>query len=248
MKLDKKIVKLWKAMLQLAEIATDKATLIVEDTLAEGVEVFVEDENGEYVPAEDGEYVAEDKIIVVAEGKVSEIRDKEEVEETPMPAKEVEEEPAQETAGVELTAKDKFNAVKENFESSYQEIEQNIYSALQDAEILGYVLENSNDYAVVSIWDEEDSREHLFRYNISIDENGFVTLGERKEVRVEYVPVDEPKAEEVASEELAAKDARIAELEQKLAEQKEQLEMSADKPAKEKVKESPRVGALRYFK
>jgi hypothetical protein len=247
MKLDKKIVKLWRAMLQLSEIATDKATLIVEDTLAEGVEVFVEDENGEYVPAEDGEYVAEDKVIVVAEGKVSEIREKEDVEETTAPTKDEEENTVQETAGVELTAKDKFNTVKEKFEASYQEIEQNIYSALQDAGIWGYVLENSNDYAVVSIWDEEDSREHLFRYDISIDENGFVTLGERKEVRVEYVPVDEPEADEVTSEELAAKDARIAELEQKLAEQKEQLEMSADKPAKEKVKESPKVGALRYF-
>lgn len=244
MKLDKKIVKLWRAMLQLAEIATDKATLIVEDTLAEGVEVFVEDENGEYVPAEDGEYIAEDKIIVVADGKVSEIRDKE-AEESPEPSQE--EEPAQEEAEVELTAKDRFNAVKEKFEASYQEIEQNIYSALQDAEVWGYLLENSDEYAIVSVWDESDSREHLFRYDISIDENGFVTLGERKEVRVEYVPVDEPKADEVASEELAAKDARIAELEQKLAEQKEQLEMSADKPAKEKVKDTSKTGALRYF-
>ena len=45
----KNVIKLWKAMLQLSEIATDKAKLIVEDTLAEGVEVFVEDENGEQV-------------------------------------------------------------------------------------------------------------------------------------------------------------------------------------------------------
>ena len=74
------VIKLWKAMLQLQEIKTDKAKLIVESELSEGVEVFVEKEEG-YVPAEDGEYVAEDgRIIVVAEGKVSEIREKEEKE------------------------------------------------------------------------------------------------------------------------------------------------------------------------
>ena len=56
----KNVIKLWKQMLQLAEIETDKAKLIVESELAEGVEVFVE-QDGEYVPAEDGEYEAEDK-------------------------------------------------------------------------------------------------------------------------------------------------------------------------------------------
>ena len=97
---------------------------------------------------------------------------------------------------VKATAKDKFNAVREKFSASYQEIQQNIYSALADANVYGYILENGNDYAIVSVFSDEDEREHLFRYEISRDENGFVTLGNRKEVRVEYVPVDEPKEEE----------------------------------------------------
>ena len=71
------VIKLWKQILKLQSVVTDKAELIVESEMAEGVEVFVEKE-GEIVPAEDGEYVAEDKVIVVADGKVAEIRVKEE--------------------------------------------------------------------------------------------------------------------------------------------------------------------------
>lgn len=236
------VIKLWKAMLHLSEVSTDKGTLIIENELAEGVEVFVEDENGEYVPAADGEYEAEDKIIVVADGKVTEIRDKEAEESE-------EQEPESTESNEELSARDRFNAVKERFEASYQEIEQNIYAALDAAGVWGYLLENSNDYAVVSEWNDEDGREHLFRYDITIAEDGTVTLGEKKEVRVEYVPVDEePEATETESEEIAARDARIAELEKELAEKQEQLEMSADKPAKEKVKTAAKKeGALKYF-
>lgn len=71
------LLKLWKQILKLSEVETDKGKLIVESEIAEGVEVFVENE-GEFVPAPEGEYVAEDKIIVVAEGKIAEIRVKEE--------------------------------------------------------------------------------------------------------------------------------------------------------------------------
>jgi uncharacterized coiled-coil protein SlyX len=46
---------------------------------------------------------------------------------------------------------------------------------------------------------------------------------------------------------IAERDARIAELEAQLAEKQEQLEMSADKPAKEKVKKEEKSGALKYF-
>lgn len=231
------IIKLWKTLLKLAEIETDKAKLIVESEVAEGVEVFVEKE-GEFVPAEDGEYVAEDKIIVVAEGKIAEIREKEtEDEQEP-------EEPAQESEEpVEMsTAKQKFEAVKAQFEASYQEVEQNIYAALADSGSYGYLLENGNDYAIVSEWGEDD-REHLYRYSISIDENGYVTLGEKQEVRIEYVAIDEPKEDE----KIAELEALIAEKDAELAEKQKQLEMSADEPAKEKVKKESKSGALKYF-
>ena len=61
-------IKLCKALLKLAEIATDKGNLIYEGELAEGVEVFI-DVEGEIVPAEDGEYLAEDKKLQVEGGK-----------------------------------------------------------------------------------------------------------------------------------------------------------------------------------
>ena len=67
------LLQLRKQLLQLAEISTDKGTLIIEGELAEGVEVFVESEEG-FAPAADGEYIYEDMLIVVAEGKISELR------------------------------------------------------------------------------------------------------------------------------------------------------------------------------
>lgn len=86
-------IKLAKALLKLAAVRTDKAELIYEGELAEGVEVFVERE-GEIFPAEDGEYVAEEKTIVVSDGRVVEIRVAEEkVEEVEI----VDEQPEPET-------------------------------------------------------------------------------------------------------------------------------------------------------
>lgn len=85
MKITEKLKVALKSMLsvKLAEIVTDKETLIFDaEELAEGVEVFIKREE-EIVPAEDGEYTSEDgRIIVVAEGKVTEIKEveKEKVE------------------------------------------------------------------------------------------------------------------------------------------------------------------------
>ena len=185
-----KILSLARLIAKFAEVSTDKGTLISDGELAVGVEVFQE-VDGEIQAASDGEYVLEDgNVVVVAEGKVSEIRKEEKEEET-----------VEEEVVVEATKKDKFDAVKAQFEASYQEIQQNIYSALADANIWGYLVENGDDYAIVAEWNEEDQKEHLFRYAISINEEGYVTLGEKKEVRVEYVDVDEPKEEDKPKEE-----------------------------------------------
>ena len=68
--------------LELGRVATDKNELVFDGELAVGTEVFVEDENGDFIPAEDGEYLAEDgRTLVVADGKISEIREKEAEEE-----------------------------------------------------------------------------------------------------------------------------------------------------------------------
>lgn len=66
--------------LQLGEVATDKAVLKWdgEGELQEGMEVFVEDENGEFIPAPDGDYTVEDgKVISIVEGRVASIKDPE---------------------------------------------------------------------------------------------------------------------------------------------------------------------------
>ena len=81
MKITNKLKLMLKSILslQLGEIETDKAKLYFDGAdLAEGMEVFVEDEEGNFNPAPDGDYVTEDnKTIVVVEGKVSEIKDPE---------------------------------------------------------------------------------------------------------------------------------------------------------------------------
>lgn len=70
--------KIKALLMQFATVKTDKGDLVYNtETLEVGAEVFVEDENGENVPAADGEYVLEDgRTVVVAEGKVTEIKEK----------------------------------------------------------------------------------------------------------------------------------------------------------------------------
>lgn len=84
--------------LKFGEVATDKATLIFDgEEIAEGVEVFVKDENDEVVAASDGEYITEDgRTITVAEGKVTAIKEKENEENEE--AEEMENEPEAEPA------------------------------------------------------------------------------------------------------------------------------------------------------
>ena len=114
--------KIKALLMQYAAVSTDKGNLIYNtDMLEVGSEVFVEDENGENVPAADGEYMLEDgRTVEVEGGKVTEIKAKE--EETPaapaMPAEEqmVDEMPAEpETpAEPEMPAEDeKVTALEE---------------------------------------------------------------------------------------------------------------------------------------
>lgn len=92
--------KIKALLMQYAAVSTDKGSLIYNtDMLEVGSEVFVEDENGENVPAADGEYILEDgRTVVVAEGKVTEIKEKEEAPaepETPAEEQMVDEAPAE---------------------------------------------------------------------------------------------------------------------------------------------------------
>ena len=95
--------KIKALLMQYAAVSTDKGNLIYNtDMLEVGSEVFVEDENGENVPAANGEYMLEDgRTVEVEGGKVTEIKAKEDEPAEPaapaMPAEEqmVDEMPAE---------------------------------------------------------------------------------------------------------------------------------------------------------
>lgn len=98
-----KLLKLAKMLLKFSEISTDKGVLTVNEDLAPGIEIYITDENGEYVAAPDGEYLTETSKIEVKDGKVESVEtiepeDKEpEVESEPEVEENLEEEkPAEE--------------------------------------------------------------------------------------------------------------------------------------------------------
>ena len=114
--------KIKALLMQYAAVSTDKGNLIYNtDTLEVGSEVFVEDENGENVPAADGEYTLEDgRTIKVEGGKITEIEAKEEEPAMPaapaMPAEEqmVDEMPAEPETPAETPAEnEKITALEE---------------------------------------------------------------------------------------------------------------------------------------
>lgn len=100
-------LKLAKMLLKFGSIQTDNGELQYEGELAEGLEVFIEQE-GELVPAPDGEYKAEDKTITVEGGRISAIVEAEPVEE-PVEEVENEEEVVEEEPNAELEALKKEN-------------------------------------------------------------------------------------------------------------------------------------------
>lgn len=86
MKTNLKRLKLAKLLQMISDMVTDKGVITYEGELAVGTEVFVNDENGDMVPASDGEYETDEVIVVIANGLVTEIRTKEApvVEEAPV--------------------------------------------------------------------------------------------------------------------------------------------------------------------
>lgn len=62
------VMKLFRDLMKLGKVETDNGVLIYEgDVLTEGTEVFIEDENGNIVPAPDGQYSE----YVVKDGKIA---------------------------------------------------------------------------------------------------------------------------------------------------------------------------------
>ena len=183
MKLTSKLKIALKSLLSvsLSEVETDKATLIYDGELAEGIEVFVRDEEAEdgVKPAEDGTYEAEDKIIEVADGKVVKITDKEE--------ENVEE-------NVELSQKKaEFSSKKAAFEATYNEKMQKIYEAIRSKEGFSdsYIIDAADDFAIVEVWNEDTATWADFRVEISWDEEGNAIAGDSVEVEHKYVTKEE---------------------------------------------------------
>ena len=215
MKISQKLKVMLKSMLSLdfGAVATDRGELRWDndDDLKEGVEVFVEDENGEIVPAADGEYVTEDgKTITVVDGKVAEIKD-------------AEAEVAPET---EVDAKAQFSAQVIAMSESYDEKYRKIAAALIAEGEEAYVSEAGDDYAIKVTWNAETGEETYIRYAISWDEDGNVIVGEYEEVKRAFVPADEDvemaedtpePVDEPETEPEATNEEKIAALEEKMA-------------------------------
>lgn len=68
-----KLLKLAKMLLNLKMVESDKGTLIIESDLAVGVEVSIEDAEGNVIPAQDGEYIIDSQKVEIKDGKVESI-------------------------------------------------------------------------------------------------------------------------------------------------------------------------------
>ena len=163
-------------------LQTDKGKLEWDDEsrdLQVGDAVYITDEEGNRNPAPDGDYTTEDgKVIKVADGKVTEIVDDK-----------------AEVASQDLKArlKTKYTKVKEAFEESYGEKEQMIRDAiyaLRNSDDWWWLVDAGDDFAVISVTDEETWEEHYFRYNITWNEDGTANAADETEVKLMFVPMD----------------------------------------------------------
>lgn len=139
------VIRLFSELLKLGKVETDNGTLIFEgDVLTEGMEVFIEDENGNIVPAPDGQYSE----YIVKNGKVAPKEEAPATEETPAEEQQVEqateETPAEETPATEEETPDyekRFEALeaeiadlKAALDELKKEKEDMEFSALKPAE------------------------------------------------------------------------------------------------------------------
>lgn len=163
-------------------IATDKATLLFEGAEPEvGMEVFVEDENGEILPAPDGEYEAEGVVYVIAEGKIAEIRKSEEGEtpteetpaeepaETPVEGEEVEPQadPVEEPEQTETeTVEDRLARLEESLGELREGIEsvlEAITALVSRVEVVEEKLKSVEEPAADPAEDNEETQEQASR-------------------------------------------------------------------------------------
>lgn len=210
-------------------VQTDKGKLEwnnEDEDLKAGDEVFITDEEGNRNPAPDGDYTTEDgKVIVVVDGKVAEIKDPE----------------------AEVSAKkEEFARMKAKFEESYDEKVKAIIAAIyavRGNDYDWYLYTAGDDFAVISVWEEEGDK--YIRYKVSWKEDGSAEVSDEQEVKLIFVPKDfkDPFAEGGdAEKEVAELRSQVEILTRKM---EEMSRIPAGKPAHEEVKtnaETPKTG------
>lgn len=210
-----------------SETAKDGRVIYWEGELAEGVALYVLDEEGNEVACPDGEVIIEDKKIVVADGKVSTIETV--AAEEPKAEEPKTEEPAPTDMKNDVPADkaSKFSAVVDFYSMSYDERWQLLYKAAEELypDSFLYVEDAGDDYAVVCLYDDDAK---LYKYSVTWD-NDVPTLSNPVEVKRGYIPVneeivpapatDEPEASAMAEQtaELEALRTEVEELRAKLA-------------------------------
>ena len=169
-----------------SETAKDGRVIYWEGELAEGVALYVLDEEGNEVACPDGEVIIEDKKIVVADGKVSTIETV--AAEEPKPAEPTDE--PMEPTDMKNDKANKFSAVVDFYSMSYDERWQLIYKAAEElySDEFLYVEDAGDDYAVICLYGEDDTK--LYKYSVTWD-NDVPTLSNPVEVKRGYIPVNE---------------------------------------------------------
>ena len=219
-----------------SETAKDGRVIYWEGELAEGVALYVLDEEGNEVACPDGEVIIEDKKIVVADGKVSTIETV--AAEEPKPA-----EPTDEPEPTEMKTDkaNKFSAVVDFYSMSYDERWQLIYKAAEElySDEFLYVEDAGDDYAVICLYGEDDTK--LYKYSVTWD-NDVPTLSNPVEVKRGYIPVNEnaepaqtpaPATEPITDEQMAELEALRTEVEELRAKLAQPAKMSEQKRLEE---------------
>ena len=199
-----------------SETAKDGRVIYWEGELAEGVALYVLDEEGNEVACPDGEVIIEDKKIVVADGKVSTIETVAAEEPTPEPT----DEPTDMKNDVPADKASKFSAVVDFYSMSYDERWQLLYKAAQELypDSFLYVEDAGDDYAIICLYGDDESK--LYKYSVAWD-NDVPTLSNPIEVKRGYIPVNE---EIVPATETPAEPADEIPAEEQMAEQTAELE------------------------
>ena len=172
-----------------SETAKDGRVIYWEGELAEGVALYVLDEEGNEVACPDGEVIIEDKKIVVADGKVSTIETV--AAEEPEPAEPTDE--PMEPTDMKTDKANKFSAVVDFYSMSYDERWQLIYKAAEELypDSFLYVEDAGDDYAVICLYDDDENK--LYKYSVTWEgeNNDVPTLSNPVEVKRGYIPVNE---------------------------------------------------------